>query len=147
MHKFPAINTFGVRIPVHNEEIRFSLLLFCGNPAHNKKRQHSYSIIGKIEGLKNIEASAEIISDYKGGNRFKDILHLQKGQFLFSNVSGTPANFAIRLQLQGTIMTCKTINAEIHVRLKYDLQRFLANGVEAKYSSRNITEPVVMLLQ
>jgi hypothetical protein len=147
MHKFATINTFDIQLPVREEKIRFSLILFCGHPACNRKRKYSYSIIGKIDGLHNIEAFAEIFSDYGGGNRLKDRLDLQYNRFIFSNVSLTAARFSIQLQLRGEIGGGKIVNAGISVYLKYNLHRFFANGIKTNYSLKNVTEPAVMLLQ
>jgi hypothetical protein len=147
MNNFPSVNIFDVGIPVNNEKISFSLLLFCGQPVSNGKTQHSYSIIGKIEGLNDVSASAEIVSAYDDGNQFRDRLYLQNDQFIFSNLSLTAASFNIKLYLKGTFAGGKSVTAEINVNLKYNLCRFFANRIEAKYALKNSKEPVVMLLQ
>ena len=147
MPKLPSVNTFNLQLPINGEKICFFLQLFCGDPACNAKGKHSYSIIGKIEGFNNIEVAGEIISDYGHGTRLKDRLNFEYGQFIFSNVSLTAAIFKIRVQCKGNLSPGKIINADIYVYLKYNLRQFMVNGIETKYSLRNITKPEALLLQ
>ena len=147
MRKLPSVNTFNLQLPLNGEKICFFLQLFCGDPTCNGKRKYSYSIIGKIEGLNNIVAAAEIISDYGHGNRLKDRLNFECGRFIFSNVSLAAAIFNIRVRMKGNLSPGKIIIADIGIHLKYNLRQFLVNGIKTRYNLKNITEPAVMLLQ
>lgn len=146
MQAFPSVSTFTLQLPLNGKKVCFLLQLFCGNPSCNGKGKYSYSIIGKIEGISNLEAHAEIISDYGRGNRLKDRLNFECGQFIFSNVSFTAVFFHIQVRLKGNLSTGIIMKAEIGVHLKYNLRQFLPNGIQTRYSLHDVKESCVMFL-
>ena len=85
MHSLPSINIFKIQLLQKNQGVCVFIHLFCGSPLHNRKNKYSYSIVGKIEGLGNVEATTEIISDYGSGKLLKDLLNFEYNQFIFSN--------------------------------------------------------------
>src|SRR5689334_4014144 len=93
MHTRPSIGLFTIQLLQADQPVYVSIYLFCSNPDQNKKNKFAYSIVGKIDGLRNLHANAEIISDYGAGRQLNDLFHFEQNQFIFSNQSLDPAIF------------------------------------------------------
>ncbi|MES1219700.1 MAG: hypothetical protein ABUT20_29640 [Bacteroidota bacterium] len=147
MQSRPFVNTFKICLPINGCNIGVVLQMFCGNPFFNKKKKYSYSIVGKIEGVKNAEATADIFSDYGSGNQLKDEFILEHNQFIFSNLGLSPAGFRLNMKFRGCLQPGKEITAEVNIEMKYTLKRIFVNGVTSKYEVKNIREPHFLLMQ
>jgi hypothetical protein len=129
MNYFPSVSTFKIQLTIGSHTVGILLHLFCGNPASNKKKMYSYNIVGKIGGLKNTEATADIISDYGSGNQLKDHFIVEHSQFIFSNQSLVPAGLNIRMRLKGILPVDCSLTADINIEMKFTLKQILVNGI------------------
>jgi len=141
MHSRPFIGVFKIQLLQTDQPVCVFFYLFSGSPCHNNKNKFSYSMVGKIEGLRNLQAHTEIISDYGAGRQLKDLLHFEQNQFIFSNQSLDPATFQLSIKMKGALPRSDVFSASLNIRLKYTLRKIYLISV----ATQTVTKPVPSL--
>ena len=103
--------------------------------------------MGRIEGIKNLEANADIIADYGFSSQLKDELLLKQGQFIYSNQSIVPASLNIRIKAKGDLQDDILLMASISVEMKYTLRQIFVKSVTTRYKVKNVRQPEFLLNQ
>jgi hypothetical protein len=147
MHSLPSMNIFKIQLRHNNQNACILLQMFCGNPLHNRKKKYSFSIVGKIEGVRNLQGHIDILSDYGAGKQLKDSLNFERNQFIFCNQSLVQVVFQIRIRLKGVLPTEKALTAELNIQLQYNLRKIFVNSIATQSVSKTIHNSGFALLQ
>jgi hypothetical protein len=128
-----AIQTFNITLPVNDEVLNLTLFLFCGKPIENQKKNFTYSIIGKVSGMRIVLLNAAITANYGHGFILTDCPVVKENEFIFSNECSQPVALRIKAEIKAADKSGAIISPVFIFEVKYTLHDFIISNASLQH--------------